>query len=281
MTLKYEDFLGVIGQAEDKGRYILGLCPFHNDSTPSLLVYKDGWWRCLGCNKNGRWITLWNKVKGQPIHITTDARTSWNSPVRGITDLENLCYEAHLSLTEFPSLQWYIEMRGLEGRIDPNELGYHEGWYTIPVLNNMGEFETCVFRAAPHVQEVTRMKYWCNHKPMMFVPDWRLYENSDYLFVVFGIFDALALADLRFPVVTSTSGKDTFQYSWLDAVRKPIYIVPDSGEEETGLRLAGELGWRGKLERLVYPSGKKDASGFLECDQKENLITQLENIHEK
>lgn len=276
--IKYEDFLGVIGMAEDKGRYIVGLCPFHEDSSPSLLIYKDGWWRCLGCNKNGQWVSLWNRAKGNPVHITTERRTNWNSPVMPGESLEIVAANAHEAMIQFPSLQWYMEMRGVQDRIEPCELGYHNGWYTVPVYNIDHELKTVVFRAAPHIQEVTGLRYWCKHEPIMYVPDWRLYEDGSFLIVVFGIFDALAISDLRLPVATVTSGKDQFKADWLHLVRKPIYIIPDAGEYETGYRLANELGWRGHTVRLSYPERCKDPADFLKEGKREELVAQLSKL---
>lgn len=278
MAIVYEDFLNVIGMAEDKGRYILGLCPFHDDAKPSLLVFEDGWWRCLGCNRNGKWITLWNKSKGQPVSVTPERRTNWRVPVREGEDIEEVCYIGHNDLISFETLQWYIQMRGLENRIEPCEIGYRNGWYSFPVRDHMGDFQTAVFRAAPHIQDVTGMRYWCAHKPTLYVPDWSLFESKDYIAVVYGIFDALALSDLRIPVCTSSSGNLTFQADWLDGVRKHVYVIPDRGEEAVAQDLANRLGWRGKVLRLSFPEGKKDPAGFFEAGKQSLLQSQLSNL---
>ncbi len=273
--LRYEDFLSKIKDSKECGRYITGICPFHSDSSPSLLVFRDGWFRCLGCNRNGNWKTLWNKLSGQNIIVRSERHTAWNAPrING--DLAELTYQAHLDLVNFSTLQWYLQDRGLEGRIETNELGYMDGWYTIPVYSD-GNFVTTVFRAAPHIQEATKLRYWCKHVPVPFIPDQHLVKTSDELYVVYGIFDALTLADLRFPVITSTSGKDTFNPEWLDSYRKRIYIVPDKGEEASAYSLAAHLGWRGKVLQLEFPQGKKDCNGFYEIGKGDMLATQLRN----
>jgi DNA primase len=280
MTIQYNDFLSSIDRAEDKGRYITGLCPFHSDSSPSLLIFKDGWWRCLGCGKNGAWIDLWNKIKGQPVHIQAEKKTRWSGPLLNGESLDDIYYQSHLDLLNYPSLGWYItETRKLQDRIEPCEIGYRDGWYTVPVFDIDHTMKTVVFRAAPHVQEVTGMKYWCNARPpVMYVPDWRLYESGDFLVVCFGIFDALAISDLRYPVVTSTAGKDTFKADWLMLVRKPIYIIPDSGEEDTAIRLANNLGWRGHVIKLNYPVGSKDPADYFKNGKKEELRREMTQL---
>jgi hypothetical protein len=276
MSITYEDIISRLEQVQEHGRYASSLCVFHSDSNPSLLVFKDGWFRCLGCSKQGRWITLWNKINGQPVQVLSEKRTSFvGPPIRDLMNLEDVCYQAHADLIQFPSLAWYLEMRGLEGRIETNELGYIKGWYTFPVRDADGGFQTAVFRAAPHVQEVTGLRYWCQSHPLPYVPDWFLYSRAKVLFVVFGIMDALTLSELRFPVVTSTSGNLTFQASWLESFRHPIYVIPDKGEDTVAIRLAGQLGWRGNVLYLEYPTGIKDANGFLEYDRRDDLYSQL------
>jgi len=289
-SIKFKDFLRLLDKAEEGTRYIKGVCPFHDDDNPSLLVFADGWFKCLGCNRYGRWQTLYNRLKGQPVQVKPEIRTSWSLPHVRPEQLEDVSYQAHLDLEHFPSLAWYLEMRGIDGRIEANELGYWEGWYTIPVRTREGVFDTAVFRAAPHVQEASGgFRYWSPHVPTLFVPDWTLFDNSKYVIVVYGMFDALLLAQMRFPVCTSTGGKDSFDSEWLDDTRKKIYIIPDLGEEllirRTGnrkeigtgapYRLAAELGWRGEVVLLDYPDDAKDVNDFFVKGKAESLIAQL------
>lgn len=273
--ITYEDLKGATQQVTTYSRYFTCLCPFHNDSSPSLMVFEDGWFNCQGCERKGKWLTLWNKLKGQPVQVMPARRTQWNLPdIRG-EDLEELCYQAHMDLVGFPSLGWYLEMRGVDDRVDQNEIGYWDGWYTVPVKDRDGSFITAVFRAAPHIQEATDLRYWCPHSPVMFVPDWRSVTRAKSLFVVYGTLDALALAGLRLPVVTSTAGKKSFDPEWLDSFRIPIYVVPDRGEEKTAQDLCRELGWRGKVARLDYPDGIKDPAGYIEAGRGDELIGAL------
>lgn len=42
-------------ELEDKGKYLVGKCPFHDDNSPSLIVYPNdgdnGVWRCMSCSE--------------------------------------------------------------------------------------------------------------------------------------------------------------------------------------------------------------------------------------
>jgi hypothetical protein len=277
VTLKHKDFLTKLDRAHEYTKYIAGMCPFVEHHNQALLVFADGWFKCLGCGRHGSWEQLWNKLQGQNVVIRPEGKTAWKGPqVTG--NLEDLCYQAHMDLMQFSSYQWYIEQRGLEGRIEINELGYHEGWYTIPVTSEDGNFITAVFRSSPPVQQATDLRYICRHIPVPFVPDYNLIRKSDTLFVVYGILDALTLADLRFPVMTSTAGKDTFNPEWLDSYRKKIVIIPDKGEEDTAYGLASQLDFRGRVLNLDFPDGVKDCNGFYETKKGELLRTQLQNI---
>lgn len=276
MAVTYEDLRSECAQVTLYDRYFTALCPFHHDTAPSLLVFKDGWFRCLGsCGRNGTWLTLWNKLKGQPVQVMPERLTRWGTPGIPANDLESVCYQAHIDLLSFPSLGWYLEMRGIDNRIETNELGFWNGWYTIPVHDDEGNFITGVFRSAPHVQEATGLRYWCRHQPVMYAPDWRLYANSDVCYVVFGMVDALVLASLRLAVVTTTGGSNAFNTEWLDDYRHKVVIVPDRGEEPSASKVAKNLGWRGQVLRLPYPDGYKDPADFAARGKSENLRAML------
>ncbi|MER3406201.1 MAG: DNA primase, partial [Chloroflexota bacterium] len=41
-------------QLRKSGRYLKGLCPFHQEKTPSFIVFPEkGTWHCFGCGKGG------------------------------------------------------------------------------------------------------------------------------------------------------------------------------------------------------------------------------------
>jgi len=281
MTIAYSDFLRKFRNAEDKGNYIVASCPFHQDNSPSLLIFKDGWFHCLAanCSRSGTWKTLWNKMEGQPVQVQVERSIYYKSP-QGLFDYESreaLAYQAYIDLIHFPTFQYYLEMRGLVDAIDIHEIGYHRGWYTFPVWDRDNKFQTVIFRAAPHVQYALGTRYWADGKPTMYVPDWSLLDKGSYVIVVFGILDALTLNKFRYPVVTPTHGY-VFDPNWLADYRKPIYVLPDKGEEGAGLKLIGDMGWRGKLIHLDYPEGMKDSNDFLKAGQERNLLSQLETI---
>jgi hypothetical protein len=278
--LTFDTLIGGLQNVHTFDRYASAKCPFHQDGSPSLLVFKDGYFKCLGCNRHGNWKMLWNKVHGQAVTIHPETRTIFQAPrqLEEYQTLEHLCYQAHMDLLKFTSWQWMLEMRGLGDSVEIAELGYHRGWLTIPVKDRDGNFQTAVFRSAPHVQEVTGTRYWCNGKPTIYVPDWRLVDNARFVIIVYGILDALTLNKLRYPVITPTHGKGSVCPEWLDEFRKPIYIIPDKGEEETACKLAAKLGWRGNVHILDYPKDCKDPNDYLITGKQKVLEAQLTGV---
>ena len=47
-----------------RGRNLVGLCPFHNEKTPSFTVYpENGSFYCFGCGAGGDAITFIRKIE--------------------------------------------------------------------------------------------------------------------------------------------------------------------------------------------------------------------------
>lgn len=275
--IKLEDFMHLLEKPKKYDKYIQGLCPFHADNSPSLLVFKDGYFRCLGCQRHGTWKTLWNKLHGQEVQVLPEIETSWKSPDLEGRDLYELAYLANKDLIQFPSIGWYLEMRGLTGRIEPSFLGFWKGWYTIPVFDRNREFLNVVFRAAPHVEAASGIRYWYKGAPHLYVPDWKLVLENKYLVVTFGILDALTLAELRIPAATPSNGQDSFRSEWLDDLRRVVYFLPDQDEEQLARKYAKELGWRGNVVYLDWYDGMKDANDFMSRGKQNELLAQLQS----
>src|SRR3990167_8810757 len=196
--------------------YLLTFCPFHQDDSPSLLVFEDGWFRCKGaeCGRTGRLETLYDALvspsaapNGRAEHAR--GRPPW-LPKAGDTEaIARLVWDAHNVLLRNESFRWYLEMRGVADRVETAGLGWHEGWITIPILTDDRQVQGVVLRATKLTQKMTGMRFvqLTGQRPMLYCPDWALVnKGGGALFVVFGMFDALALSSLRFPVVTTTGG---------------------------------------------------------------------------
>lgn len=255
------------------GRYFTTLCPYHDDQSPSLNVYPDGA-VCLSavCRKRVSLSQLLRKVA--PLNRNTTQTESKQRLIRweSIPDLSSLCQESHNYLLANPSQGHYLKQRGLEPCIRWNQLGYWNGWITIPVLSAAGQFQGAVFRATPSMQAATGVRYLTppGQPRLIYTPNYGINDLDDYVYLVFGIFDALALECLEEPVITSTNIRG-LRASDLEHVRKIIIVIPDKGEEDKARDLVSGLDWRGQLKLLPYGPNLKDSADYLQAGYSKKL----------
>ena len=278
MAITLDIIRDLLPNAKSYSTYIAGTCPFHEDEKPSLMVYED-WFRCLGCGVSGGLEKLHRALTGRNASRVIKVVEEFKAPrlPTDLTEQEDLVEKAHYSLTRFEQLRWYLENRGVDGRIEACRLGWYKGWYVIPIYSKTGEYQGMMLRAGASIQKATGMRFVqpFGQKPMMYCPDWSLLESAKSIAIVFGMFDALALSELRIPVVTSIGGQDSFNPLWLESYRKRAIVLPDKDEEKAGMKLSGRLGWRGAMLRLTYPDGIKDPAGFLELGKQQLLMSQI------
>lgn len=277
MRLTLDDFMGLLQKPRRYESYVSGLCPYHEDTSPSLLVFADGWFRCLACEEVGEWERLHRKLQGWEVSSYSPSATEWRGPRLPLDDLEGFAWEAHEHLVDFPSLGWYLKLRGVESMIDSCVLGWNAGWYVFPAFGERRQFMGLLLRAGQHIQQATGKRYIIpkGQQPSMYVPNWKKFREAPAVAVVYGVMDALALNEMGFPVATVMGGKLSFKAEWLEDVRKPIYIIPDKDEEHAAMRLASRLGWRGKVIRLNYPAGLKDPADFLQHGKRDEFVNNL------
>jgi DNA primase len=69
-----------------KGKSYLGLCPWHDDSTPSLSVDREkGLYNCFGCGESGDVFTLTEKMKGMSFRESA----AWLKDFAGKNSIQN------------------------------------------------------------------------------------------------------------------------------------------------------------------------------------------------
>lgn len=265
--------------AQTYENYVASLCPFHEDHKPSLLVFKDGWFRCLACGVSGNYEKLWRKLKGWDASKVVKEATIFSgvSLPSDLDELDVVVGEAHDALLKFDQFRWYLKNRGVDGRIEICRLGWLNGWYTIPVFDRNMTLTGAVMRANSTIQQATGQRFAQppGQRSMIYCPSWHTYNNRKTLAIVFGMFDALAVSDLGYAVVTATAGKDSFRPEWLDDWRKNIVIFPDEEEYGTAMKLADKLGWRASVYKMDYPEDIKDPCGYLETGRRELLNSIL------
>ena len=281
-NVSLETVAGKLSNVHFHGRYVSACCPFHQDKSPSLLVYPDGF-NCKSCHKKGSLKTLDARLSGNNRYMSDAKAPPFRWQV--ITDdVAGFAYNAHESVKNFPHLKYYFEKRGVDGLIDKCLLGWWEGWFTLPILDKRCNPTGIILRAGKSVEDSTGQRYSMPPgQKLLYVPDWGLVNKSDKVFMPFGMFDALILNTLGLASVTWTLGKDGSIDELIDqlqAIRKPIYLIPDKDEYPEAKSIASSLGWRGHVVKLKYPDGIKDPNGFAQQGKLDELKDQIQKyIH--
>lgn len=305
MTVSYEllrqHFQGKVYRENTAKEYFAALCPFHDDRSPSLMVYMGepmdgagtqhhGHWRCLACDRAGGLDSIWRKAQGwtPPTADTGDGALHWHPPAlpSDLEEQESLVNASHSVLLNHRDRGWYLAQRGVDNRIEPCRLGYFRGWITIPVYEQDGRYKGVILRSTPPIQAIANTRF---HQPkgqhgMPYVPDWSLVRGKIKLAVVFGMFDALTMAELMIPAITATAGNQGFNPMWFkDYQKKKIFVIPDQPDHEIAparklVEALMSLGIDARLLILKYPDGIKDPNGFFERGMKPALVNQLAGV---
>ena len=136
-----------------QGGRLSGLCPFHEDGTPSLVVYPEtDSFYCFGCGAAGDAIDFVRRADGVDFreaakrlaHGRVPSETSSRSarrssaPRLSIDDrliLSAACELYHESLLRTPGILQYLETRGIPAWVARHcRLGYSDGQVLVPYL---------------------------------------------------------------------------------------------------------------------------------------------------
>lgn len=261
-------------------RYYSAVCAFHEDRKPSMLVYPDGF-QCTACGERGSLQKLYTKLKKRDIpkvsalSITAPQHIPWTQIM---ADLPRFVSEAHLAVLRHPTLAVTYVQRGVAPSIVPLELGWWDGWLVIPLFDAQHQPYGLGLRAGPSFRDPP-MRYTVPPgqygSRAVFIPDWSLLDKYHAAFVPFGWFDAITLVQLGYPVAAWTLGKKPHA-TFYEALRMPLYVIPDHLETVEGMRFVAELGWRGTLIQLPYRGGIKDPNDFQARHQTHRLRRVLE-----
>lgn len=276
-----EDLADKLTNVQWHGEYFACSCAFHSpDTRPSMMVYTDGY-NCLGCGAHGSIQYLAKKLNSVNTFIvqvpqTGKVKPNWYSWLRAFGTWEYLVLAAHRTVINNPQYRNYFIDRKINSYIDTCNLGYIDGWYVFPVYDTDHTLLTIIVRAGRSMN--TDAKYVLrprqeNEENHLYIPDWKLVNDANELYVPFGIIDAVTLCTLGLPSATGTVGK-SFNPALFDEFRCPIWIIPDRGEDKEATGLCASLGWRGRLLRLEYPEVCKD-SNDIACKHGSEVLLQL------
>lgn len=244
--------------------YISAKCPFHDDTHASLLVYEDGYFKCLACGVYGNHAKLQRKLQGNTVShetIQKSASPPWLSWEKKYSSYEGAAIQAYNNAKNFPSLLSYLKQRKLDCFIKQGKFGWLDGWLTFPVFDADNDFVDLVVRS--HPSKKTDVKYAIRPRrnridAHLYCPDWNFLAESQEIYFPFGLLDAWSVFACNLPAITGITGQ-MVDASLLSEIRKTIYIIPDRDEMDGAIRLQEKLDWRGHILRLDYPPDCKDS----------------------
>jgi len=192
---------------------------------------------------------------------------------------------AYAILSKWPQLGWYLEQRGLKDRIEVRNLGYMDGWITIPVYDSLGRIETLILRATPPIQEANGVRFHSpSLPPKLYVPNWKLTMASDTVYVVFGMFDALSLDEAGLPVCCSTHGNQSLNPMWFTRFSgKRLLMVSDGvpherAEVKERCAMMYQAGLSAFMHDIKYPDGCKDSNDILKKFGSDELRKRIVGV---
>lgn len=255
--------------ATNYGHYLSVRCLFHDDGHASLMIYPD-WYKCLACGASGKTKSLLDKVKKhQIVPVWTDA-TAQHKIVRNPFTQWLQFYDLPVLLKE--NWQFYnnhiefgtylIKTRCISQDVRRKiGIGLRDNFYTFPIRKD----KKIVGAVARHGEGACATRYFvpkCQDPNLLYIPDEDIIKSSSVMFITFGILDAVSIYQMGFAGASTTNGKRIDPRS-LQEYRKRIIFLPDKGEYIEAVKIASQLGWRGKVIKIDYPDDCKDPNDLL------------------
>lgn len=264
-------------QFHSYGTYAMCICPFHDDHSPSCIVFELGY-KCKSCGAKGTLESLYNNVSGRIVireKTYNPAGWLWKNWIEKFGSIKNIVSTAHSQLKFNDGFASYLRERKIDGEISNGLFGFLEGYYTFPIRDEFGDVLGCVARASPTIQTKNN-RYSVSHNcPIkLYVPSWRKVLKDEELYVCYGTLDSWTLHMAGLASITGISGQE-FRAENLDRFRKRIFVIPDKNEESSALEIQSKLGWRAFTLFLDFPEGTKDLNGI---HQKYGIDTVSELI---
>ena len=256
-----DDLIDCLDQPQRYERYIVALCPFHQDRRPSFFVYKD-WYRCESCGKQGHPKALLAELSNKPIYVQKPKY--FRNPFTGWLKKNKLAHVLKIAWqlnNDSPSE--YMKNRGFAPNIQRKfGIGRRDNWITFPIRNSDDIIVGAVARTLSDDQKHKYVLPKHQDPNLLYIPSQVQITRARAVFLVFGIISSLSLATLGVGSLSTTTGTRITPSSF-DNIRKLIHIIPDRGEEVQGSELAAKLGWRGRLMNVNWPDGCDDTNDLL------------------
>lgn len=273
--------------------YFYCVCPHpdHSDSRPSMSVWEDadkpeglGRFKCSACGYRGTHNQLWKLIKGgSEVRLPSLRKEQkflprWAEWQKYFGNVENLAEFAHQNVKAHSGYDWYFKKRKVMELYEPCMLGMKDSWAMFPIFDPAGKVIDILCR---NTQKFGDSKYVVHpdnqrESPYLYVPNWKRVTQSQLVYIVYGIIDALALELSGLPVITGSTGK-ALSNKRLIQLNKKWCIIPDRHEEGAARELANSLGRFTKVLRLPFNEDEKDPDDVRMKRGNETLRNLIEN----
>lgn len=247
--------------------YLAANCVFHEDRSPSLMIYPDRYY-CKSCGQTGLTSRLLRYLQTGDFH-TSQYEVYHPTLWRNLADFdpEDISLEAHYYLKKHWDVSYYLRDRKVDTEFMRLLLGFLDGYYIVPIFGGNKEILGLVARAGPVLQGQTGIRYLIPpHQDLnlLYCPDWDRVQNESYVLSPFGIFDAISLDMVGYPAISETTGHNIGPDAYTH-LRKKIIFLPDGDhkDDKAARQLASSLDWRGRVINLDYPDGTKDCNDIM------------------
>lgn len=247
------DVIGSEIALQRAGSVLRGLCPFHDDHDPSLVVYEKSF-HCFGCRISGDHFTFVQKQRS----ITFPQAVDWlENRIGKFEPTKIIPTSKPQSSTVTPEIvEYYHSMLADEHRdyfysrlftdatIDRELWGWDGKRYAIPVwAGRPQESDVLGIRLRKASGDGPKYIGVKGSNDAALYNSWAI-ANEPGAFIAFGEFDAALMTQDGLPAVSPTNGAATWLEEWngyFDG-KDAIVIVPDTGEERFAYALMEQLG---------------------------------------
>ena len=152
---------------QNRGNNLLGLCPFHNEKTPSFNVNdEEGFYHCFGCGAHGDVISFIRNFEGKSFiealetiadiaglklpsnNLENDNILNEKQRLLEINNLSSSFYSTNLFSKEGSNALNYIKSRGLDDEtLNKFKIGYSPQYGLKKFLNDRGYNDDLIFKA--------------------------------------------------------------------------------------------------------------------------------------
>jgi len=293
------DMVAVVGYyipLKRRGGQHVGVCPFHNDTVPSLVVYDDHAY-CFGCGRFFDAVQFISEKEGvtdgqakqklQDRSLITRQTVEIQQEKRSLPPINHEILDYWYDCGKAPNVRKYYYSRLLTDKyIDFYRLGWDGTHYVIPIWEGMpGVSKAYNVKFRNSTGDIKYSGLPGRSDPKLF-NSWVLETNAQVkgpgdwkAIIMMGEFDAILATQDGLPVVSGTAGQGVWKREWTLAMAhiKRIWVVPDKGEERSAYNIASKFLNRATVHTYSGDYGM-DYTEYRRDHTPQDFCTEILNI---